>query len=86
LRRSPERHVRARSIRLRLVPRAIAATVPIEQGHTTIPPLSAEPEAAEPAIGIVETVMLDQSPRWLLSPASSWMPHSSISRHRASTP
>jgi hypothetical protein len=74
----------ARSIRLRLVPCAIAATVPIEQGHTTIPPLSAEPEAGSaPRLESSKTVMLDQSPPVaFLSPASSWMPHSSsIRRH-----
>ncbi len=53
----------ARSTRERLVPPASAATVPMEQGQITIPPVLVEPDAGlAPRSSSEKEVMLDQSP------------------------
>ena len=84
MRRSLSTTSAARSISERLVPCAIAATVPIEQGQITIPVLCAEPEAgAAPRSLSSNTRTPAQSPPVAcFSSRSSLMPHSSVrSRH-----
>src|SRR5690349_20126960 len=81
LRRSLSTTSAARSIRLRLVPCAIAATVPMEQGQMTIPALFADPDAGSaPRSLSSNTRTVPQSPPVaFFSSRSSLMPHSSVS-------
>src|SRR6266540_2174602 len=59
----------------------MAATVPIEQGQTTIPPVLWEPEAGSaPRSSSGNTVTEDQSPTAAWSDAMESMPHSSRNR------
>ena len=74
----------ARSIRLRLVPCAIAATVPMEQGQITIPAVFADPDAgsAPRSLSSNTRTLVQSPPVACLRPRSSVMPHSSASsRH-----
>src|SRR2546428_664115 len=72
----------ARSMRLRLVPCAIAATVPIQQGQITIPAVFADPDAGSaPRSESSNTRTLGHSPPVAcFSARSSAMPHSSASK------
>src|SRR5260370_40978843 len=67
----------ARSIRLRLVPCAIAATGPIEQGQITMPALGAEPEAgpAARALSAKTRTPLQPPPVALFRAGSACIPH-----------
>src|SRR6185436_17428104 len=83
LRRSLSVTSATRSINERLVPCAIAAIVPIEHGHTTMPSVCTEPDAGcAPRSASLNRRMQSHSPVALRSPASSLMPHSSASRRQ----
>src|SRR5258708_16447337 len=80
LRRSLSVTSAARSMRERLVPCAIAASVPIEQGQTTMPSVCTDPDAgwAPRSVSLNARTDLQSPPVAFVSPASSLMPHSSV--------
>jgi len=83
---SLRRRSAARSMSERLVPWAIAATVPIEQGQITIPAVFADPEAARRPILVVEHPYgRPLAHGGCFKSRSALMPHSSVrSRQRVS--
>src|SRR5438270_11096348 len=84
LRRSLSVTSAARSISDRLVPWAIAAKVPIEHGHTTIPSVFTDPDAgcAPRSASLNRRTHPQSSPVACFKLASSLMPHSSASRRQ----
>ena len=84
VRRSLSATSAARSMSDRLVPFAMAATVPMLHGQITIPAEGADPEAGTPPRSLSsQTRMLDQSPPVAsLSSASDSMPDSAASRRQ----
>ena len=81
LRRSFSTTSAARSISERLVPWAIAATVPMEHGQITMPAVFAEPDAgsAPRSLSSNARTLVQSPPVACLSSRSSLMPHSSVS-------
>src|SRR2546430_13479678 len=80
LRRSLRTTSAARSMSERLVPWAIAATVPIEHGQITIPAVFADPDAgsAPRSVSSNTRTLVHSPPVACLSARSSGMPHSSV--------
>src|SRR2546428_211901 len=80
LRRSLRTTSAARSMSERLVPWAIAATVPIEHGQITIPAVFADPDAgsAPRSVSSNTRTLVHSPPVACLSARSSVMPHSSV--------